>query len=88
MQVRVPTLLVNSEDDLVCLAENIREDVVRLHPSALLLRTPHGSHISFNEGALGSGCYLSRLALDFLESTRVLEEEPRVQSTLNNPHSQ
>ena len=78
VQVRVPTLLVNSEDDLVCLAENIREDVVRSHPSAVLLRTPHGSHISFNEGALGSGCYLSRLALDFLESARVLGEEPGV----------
>ena len=27
--VCVPTLIVNAEDDMVCLAENIREDVVR-----------------------------------------------------------
>ena len=26
----VPVLIVNSEDDLVCLAENIREDIIRL----------------------------------------------------------
>ena len=28
-QMRTPTLLLNSEDDLVCLSENIRDDIVR-----------------------------------------------------------
>ena len=29
LQVRTPILFINSEDDIVCLAENIREDIVR-----------------------------------------------------------
>ena len=33
-----PTLIVNAEDDMVCLAENIREDIVAALPGALLLR--------------------------------------------------
>jgi len=69
----VPVLIVNSEDDLVCLAENIREDIIRSHPGALLLRTKKGSHISFNEGIFGSGCYLSRITMDFLDTARMLD---------------
>ena len=33
-----PTLIVNAEDDMVCLAENIREDIVAALPGAVLLR--------------------------------------------------
>jgi len=68
-----PVLIVNSEDDIVCLAENIREDIVRSHPGALLLRTKKGSHISFNEGIFGTGCYLSRITMDFLDTARILD---------------
>ena len=67
-----PLLIINSEDDMVCLPENIREDVVLDHGGALLLRTKKGAHIAFNEGALGQGNYLSRVSLDFLESARNL----------------
>ena len=28
-QMKTPLLLINSEDDIVCLAENIREDIIR-----------------------------------------------------------
>lgn len=68
-----PTLIVNSEDDMVCLAENIREDIVSSLPGAVLLRTPKGSHIAFNEGLLGTGNYLSRVTMDFLEAAREVE---------------
>ena len=68
-----PLLIINSEDDMVCLPENIREDVVLDHGGALLLRTQKGAHIAFNEGALGQGNYLSRVSLDFLESARNLQ---------------
>ena len=68
-----PLLIINSEDDMVCLPENIREDVVLDHGGALLLRTQKGAHIAFNEGALGQGNYLSRVSLDFLESARNLK---------------
>merc|ERR1719347_1073344 len=68
-----PLLIINSEDDMVCLPENIREDVVLQHGGALLLRTKRGAHIAFNEGAFGQGNYLSRVSLDFLESARNLQ---------------
>ena len=46
---------------------------IRSHPGALLLRTKLGSHISFNEGIFGTGCYLSRISMDFLETIRILD---------------
>ena len=72
-QIQTPLLLINSEDDIVCLAENIREDLVRANPCALLLRTAKGSHISFNEGLFGQGCYLSRVTMDYLDTVRHLQ---------------
>ena len=72
-QIKTPLLLVNSEDDIVCLAENIREDLVRSNPSTLLLRTAKGSHISYNEGLYGQGCYLSRVTMDYLDTVRNLQ---------------
>jgi len=68
-----PTLLINSEDDMVCLPENIREDVVLDHGGALLLRTERGSHIAYNEGLFGQGNYLTRVSMDFLESARLVD---------------
>jgi len=77
-KIRTPLLLINSEDDIVCLAENIREDIVRAQPGALLLRTNKGSHISFNEGFFGQGCYLSRVTMDYLETARKLSQTQNV----------
>merc|ERR1711981_823717 len=45
-----PLLVVNSEDDMVCLAENIREDLFQSLGGGLLLRTRKGAHIAYNEG--------------------------------------
>jgi len=70
-----PLLIINSEDDMVCLPENIREDVVLNHGGALLLRTRKGAHIAFNEGPLGQGNYLSRISMDFLQSARNLQNK-------------
>ena len=52
---------------------DIREDVVLSLGGALLLRTKRGTHIAYNEGSLGQGNYMSRVALDFLESARAEE---------------
>lgn len=68
-----PTLIINSEDDMVCLAENIREDIIGSLPGAMLLRTQRGSHIAFNEGLLGTGNYLSRVTMDFLDAARAVD---------------
>lgn len=73
-KVARPTLIVNAEDDMVCLAENIREDIVAALPGALLLRTQKGSHIAFNEGIFGTGNYLSRVTMDFLDAAMAVSK--------------
>ena len=67
-----PLLVVNSDDDMVCLAENIREDFFQSIGGGLLLRTRKGAHLAFNEGILGTGCYLSRVTMDFLDAARIV----------------
>jgi hypothetical protein len=39
------------------------------------VQTEAGSHIAFCEGALGTGSYMCRLAMDFLEAAREEEAE-------------
>lgn len=56
--VRVPTLVVNSMDDMVCQPHNIRCDLVRETPGYALVRTRRGSHVAFNEGFFGRGCFM------------------------------
>ena len=70
-----PLLVVNSEDDMVCLPENIREDLFQSLGGGLLLRTKKGAHIAFNEGIFGTGNYLSRVTMDFLDTARELEKK-------------
>jgi len=72
-QVSVPLLVVNSEDDMVCLPQNIREDLFKYkYGNALLLKTKRGSHIAYNEGMFGTGDYLPRISLEFLQAARNL----------------
>ena len=47
--------------DMVCLKENIREDLAAEHAGVVLLCTAAGSHVAFNDGPLGLGSYLCRL---------------------------
>eukprot|EP00092_Neocalanus_flemingeri_P027679 GFUD01030044.1.p1 GENE.GFUD01030044.1~~GFUD01030044.1.p1 ORF type:complete len:608 (+),score=112.93 GFUD01030044.1:51-1826(+) len=70
-----PVMIVNSEDDMVCLPKNIREDIITSLGGVLLLRTRKGAHIAFNEGILGTGCYLSRITMDFLDAARLVEQK-------------
>ena len=65
--IRCPVMILNSEDDMICLPENIRDDLAQDHGGVLLLRTSEGSHIAFCEGWNGAGNYLVRTSLDFLD---------------------
>ena len=65
---RTPMLILNSADDMVCRAENIRSDLVRSQPGYALVKTVRGSHIAFNEGLLGERCFMTRLTLDFMDA--------------------
>ena len=68
--IRIPVMILNSEDDMVCLPENIREDLAAECGGVLLLRTAEGSHIAYTEGWNGGGNYLVRTSLEFLEGAR------------------
>jgi predicted alpha/beta-fold hydrolase len=65
--IRCPVMILNSEDDMICLPENIRDDLALEYGGVLLLRTSEGSHIAYSEGWNGAGNYLVRTSLDFLE---------------------
>jgi len=68
--IRTPLLVLNAEDDLVCLKENIREDLAITTPGVILVVCEQGSHLGFNEGMWGQGSFMTRLTLDFLEAAR------------------
>lgn len=68
--ISCPLLILNAEDDMVCLRENIREDLANDHGGVLLLRTEEGSHVAFSEGAFGLGNFMVRTSLDFLDAAR------------------
>jgi uncharacterized protein len=66
-QVAVPVMIINADDDPVCVAENTRDhvDAVRRIPQALLVRTARGSHCAFFEG-WGARSWANRLIADYL----------------------
>ena len=68
--ISIPLLLLNADDDIVCLPKNIREDVVCDLQGAILVRTVKGTHCAYCEGPWGRGSYLIRLSLDFLEAAK------------------
>jgi len=76
-----PMLIINSDDDVISLKENMREDVVKLTGGALLLRTKRGSHISFNEGLFGTGCFISRMAMDFIQAAKKINDQEAKSNT-------
>lgn len=51
-RIIVPTLILNAEDDPVCVIENALDhlDAIQRIPDALLVRTARGSHCAFFEG--------------------------------------
>ena len=69
--VRVPTLVLNAEDDFVCPASLARPDLIMADvPGALLLVSQSGSHVAFNEGVLARGAFHLRISFDFLDAAR------------------
>ena len=50
------------------MADSIREDLARACGGTVLVRTACGAHISYCEGAMGSGNYMMKLSLQFLQA--------------------
>ena len=77
-KVGCPVLLLNADDDMLCVKENVdaAEHLVdELAADYVLARTPVGSHVAFNEGALGTGNFMHRATLDFFDAVRVTKGE-------------
>ena len=66
--IRTPVLLLNSDDDMVCVKENVREDLAKALPNFALVRTKYGSHIAYSEGWFGEGNFMVRLSLDWIDA--------------------
>ena len=57
-------LVFNSDDDLVCLRDNIREDWFvndQNDDMVMLLRTTRGAHLAFNESVFSFSNYVYRV---------------------------
>ena len=70
--IRVPMLVLNSDDDLLCFPDNIQDDWFTGTNAGmgLLLRTPRGAHVAYNEAVFEFNNYMDRVSLDFLDSSR------------------
>lgn len=66
-KVAVPVMIINADDDPVCVAQNALDhmEAVRRVPDALLVRTARGSHCAFFEGWMARS-WANRLIADYL----------------------
>lgn len=76
--VAVPVMILNADDDPVCVLENVLEHVetVASVPDALLVRTARGSHCGFFEGWTAQS-WAHRLMAHYLAGTAELLAERR-----------
>mmetsp|Transcript_7173 Transcript_7173/g.14376 ORF Transcript_7173/g.14376 Transcript_7173/m.14376 type:complete len:393 (-) Transcript_7173:19-1197(-) len=68
---KIPCLILNALDDPLCVEENIRYDIATKTENYSICLTQHGSHVAYREGIFGQGCFMHRVALDFLENARL-----------------
>ena len=71
--VSCPLLILNSNDDMVCMKDNINSTLPANEGGAILVQTSMGSHVAYCENSFGSGSYLCRLSLDFLQAAMEVE---------------
>jgi uncharacterized protein len=79
--VAVPVLVINADDDPVCVRENANDhvDTLRRVPDALLVRTARGSHCAFLEGWRARS-WGNRLMADYLLAAEAIGRSPRPSS--------
>lgn len=73
--VAVPVMVLNADDDPVCVVDNTLDhlDTIRALPEALLVRTARGSHCAFYEGWTARS-WSHRLLADYLLAAHELRE--------------
>ncbi len=80
--INIPVLVLNSDDDMCCVKDNIREDLVENLPNFVLVRTKYGGHISFSEGYFAENSFMVRLTLDWMDAC--FEHDNGVSIVFNN----
>lgn len=81
--VAVPLLVLNADDDPVCVVDNTLDhlDTIRALPKTLLVRTARGSHCAFYEGWTARS-WAHRLLAEYLVETHALLEADRATGAL------
>jgi predicted alpha/beta-fold hydrolase len=74
--IAVPVLVINADDDPVCVQANARDhvDAIRRVPDALMVRTARGSHCAFLEGWTARS-WANRLMADYLLAAVAVERD-------------
>jgi predicted alpha/beta-fold hydrolase len=75
--VAVPVMILNADDDPVCVVQNALDHVetVRQVPDAILVRTAHGSHCAFFEGWWPRS-WSNRLIAQYVKAVASLQGAP------------
>ena len=66
--INIPVFVLNSDDDMCCVKDNVREDLANELPNFALVRTKYGGHIAYSEGLFAESTYMSRISLDWMDS--------------------
>ena len=66
--VKIPLMILNSEDDPVCHIQNLEpyKDVIRAMPNIVVVTTKKGSHCGFYQGLMKTEPWATRLMEDYL----------------------
>jgi len=74
--IAVPVMIINAEDDPVCVAANVDDhvDAVQRVPDALLVRTARGSHCAFLEG-WSARSWACRLMANYLLAATQVDQD-------------
>ena len=66
--VKIPLMILNSEDDPVCHIQNREpyKDVIRAMPNIVVVTTKKGSHCGFYQGLMQTESWATRLMADYL----------------------
>lgn len=66
--VKIPLMILNSEDDPVCHIQNLEpyKDAIRAMPNIVVVTTKKGSHCGFYQGLMQTESWATRLMADYL----------------------
>eukprot|EP00605_Chrysophyceae_sp_TOSAG23-4_P002112 GSChrysophyteH1.ASY1.ANO1.2338.1 assembled CDS len=77
--IEVPTLSISAVDDFLSCSDSVPDDLAQVGPGLVLLKTPHGGHVSFSDLVWSShgphSTWSDRAAAQWLRASCFKEEE-------------